>query len=143
LGIGSLVQWLREPEWECVAHILRTIIYLTYTLFYISVCDSIRSNSEVNLSQRESSVSIHRETTNTIQRIAELTDKPEAVIVDKAISEYLATELRELNDSYSSGNELTVEYNGEVVYTSSFGYDISSDELVETVSQYIISEGDF
>jgi vacuolar-type H+-ATPase subunit E/Vma4 len=107
------------------------------------VCDSIRSNSEVNLSQRESSVSIHRETTNTIQRIAELTDKPEAVIVDKAISEYLATELRELNDSYSSGNELTVEYNGEVVYTSSFGYDISSDELVETVSQYIISEGDF
>lgn len=107
------------------------------------MCDSIRSNSEVNLSQRESSVSIHRETTNTIQRIAELTDKPEAVIVDKAISEYLATELRELNDSYSSGNELTVEYNGEVVYTSSFGYDISSDELVETVSQYIISEGDF
>jgi hypothetical protein len=106
------------------------------------VCDSIRSNSEVNLSQRESSVSIHRETTNTIQRIAELTDKPEAVIVDKAISEYLATELRELNDSYSSGNELTVEYNSEVVYTSSFGYDISSDELVETVSQYIISEGD-
>lgn len=104
------------------------------------MCDFTRSNLGGNTNQSRDTVGVHRETKNTIQRIAELTNESEAVIVDKAISEYLATEIQKLTDNHNSGNYLTVEYNGKVVYTSYFRYDIDSDELTEVVSDFVISQ---